>query len=534
MGLRGRTAGATVGLAAAFLSLKPVGPLDRLLNLALLPTRVVASVGVVPSAIFAGGSRTSDAEAEAERRLSIRLERAVLASAWPLTSRIPPSAAPIPGEVDARQGARRDYIMVRVTDATAVMPGHPVIAGDAYVGYVERIPWRQPIRDDPGILERFARRVGLSSPPQRPSRDLVEVALITGSNARVGAIIPRDQDGQSCRLVVGGLFPRSDRIWLSAHNPESRATLAGEVFVHELFERVNGFDSLAEGFPIGELRREEYSADGSNIADEIIGIQPLVDFESGLNQVLILAPGSGGGAQRSYTSGEGAADELAIPVLEDGGWIDARLLSPCGTTPWRSSLRIAEGSRAGIRPGAALVEGVRLLGRVDRADSGGSTVALLDDPGFEIAVIAQSELEPDSAPLVLGAIRHDGAPDGAPRFTWKPEGGSLHAKWIARHGDADGAPVVLWTGSGMAGVPRGLLVGRTVLPAASLDGDEGDEGDDEDADDADGPGEADANANEDSGPKGPVEVELILTGTGSLAGDLQVRTRATRKPGAAR
>ena len=102
----GRNAGATVGLAAAFLSLKPVAQVERVLGYALVPTRLVATIGVVPSAVLAGASRPVRAERAAEEEeLSLRLERAVLSSAWPASVEIPEQVVPVPGEVDARQAS---------------------------------------------------------------------------------------------------------------------------------------------------------------------------------------------------------------------------------------------------------------------------------------------------------------------------------------------------------------------------------------------------------------------------------------------
>ncbi|WP_419191195.1 rod shape-determining protein MreC [Saltatorellus ferox] len=468
--MRGRSLGAFIGFGAALFALRPVGPVERVLGLVLLPVRVVAPLGTLSTPFAGTFDEPLDPETLAQEAvLSLQLERAVLRSAWPQHSTIPAGVVAIPGEVDARQGTKRDHIMVRVRDDASIRLDHPVVAGDVYVGRVERIPHRQPAPDNPGTFTRWMRRLKLASPPVRPPRNVVEVALITGASERVGGVVPKDQDGRSCRLVAGGLSPRNDRTWLAVHNPESRATRSGSVVVQEPFSRVNGFDSLAEGFLIGELKEEPYQREGESFQRPIIGIQPPVDFASGLNQVLVLtdgaAPTSGTAATSAATRAQReAAGATAVPVLESARWLSVRLFAYGDTAPWRSTARLHLGSRSGVRAGAAVVSGVRLAGRIARCDEAGSTVALVDDPGFEVDVLAQAISDPDSEPLVLGRIRSVGRARNVIRFEWRPEGGSLHGEWSARHADDDGVDVRLWTGSGLVATPRGLLLGTTRLP----------------------------------------------------------------------
>lgn len=468
--MRARTWCAVLGMGSAFLALRPVGPLDRLVGLVALPTRVLAPTGIlsVPFARLGSGAVPEDVRGQ-EADLSLRLERAVLRSAWPESVEISAGVVPVPGEVDARKGVRRDHITVRVIDAGPIRIDHPVVAGDVYVGRVERIPHRQPTPDRPGFLDRMLRRLGLSRPPASPPKDIIEVALITGADERVGALIPRDQDDRRCRLVVGGLSPRRDRVWLAAHNPESRATVSGNVLVKEPFGRVNGFDSLAEGFALGELKVEPYLPEGDTVTRDVLGVEPPLDFEAGLNQVLVLTDTQDVAAVRArgvLPSDRAGAGALAVPVRQSQRWLPVRLFGVGDTSPWRSSARLDLGRRSGLVRGAAVVDGVRLVGRVARSDAAGSTVAWLDDPGFAVDVMAQALDDPDGEPLVLGRVSMTGRTSDRLEVLWSPANQERYAAWwdAARKGDAELVPVRLWTGSGMVGTPRGLLVGQAALP----------------------------------------------------------------------
>ena len=474
-GMRGRSLGAIVGLGAALLALRPVGPLDSLLGLVLLPGRVVTPIGAL-SVPFAGALDAAvDGETAArEEALSLQLERAVLRSAWPESTKIEEGVTPVPGEVDARQGTKRDHIMVRVEDASLIHVGHPVVAGDVYVGRVVRIPFRDAPKDEPGLANRWMRRLGLLLAPSRPAVNVVEVALITGAKERVGAIVPADQDGESCKLVVGGICPRTDQVMLAMHNPESRATREGEVLVHETFGYIDGFDSLAEGFVIGHLRQETHTWASDPRPRTVLGVQPPVDFASGLNQVLVLtgAPDGRGTRAQVPTAGRAQAGSGAVSVLQAGRWLPVRLFGFGDAAPWRSTGRLNLGKRSGLLRGAAVVAGVRLVGRIARLEAAGSTVAFLGDRGFELDVLAQAVADPDGEPLVLGRIRSVGRVGAVQRFRWRPESSSRSAQWCARYAEseaggeaAESVDVRLWTGSGLVGTPRGLLVGRTSLPA---------------------------------------------------------------------
>ena len=170
--------------------------------------------------------------------------------------------------------------------------GQPVVAGDVYIGRVSRIPFREPL-DDPEPLERLMRALRLSTPSLAPPRDAVHVALVTGNDQRVGGLVEEGEEGSRTRVVVGGVIGGPEEsAWLAVHAPERRSTSQG-VEGQRAPCLGDSFCALSEGFLIGALRREEIErSDGAGI-QEVLGIQPYIDFEEGINQVLVLAPSEG-------------------------------------------------------------------------------------------------------------------------------------------------------------------------------------------------------------------------------------------------
>ena len=102
-----------------------------------------------------------------------------------------------------------------------------------------------------------------------------------------------------------------------------------------------------------------------------------------------------------------------------------------------------------------------------------SAVASVFDPGFSVNVLAQSVLarsEDDrSPPLAMGKLTSEGrAGDGSLLLRWDPDRGTAWRRWAegaSKSGEARDVEVILWTGSGMKQVPRGLRIGRVTLPS---------------------------------------------------------------------
>ena len=84
------------------------------------------------------------------------------------------------------------------------------------------------------------------------------------------------------QLVVGGVTPGEGAAYgLAVHNPSRREPSAGDVWVDESLSAASGAARLAGGFELGRLVRR---ADGSS------EVEPLLDYRSGLFQVVVVCP----------------------------------------------------------------------------------------------------------------------------------------------------------------------------------------------------------------------------------------------------
>lgn len=452
---RTRTIGLVITVASGALALRPVAPLERVLDLALLPGRVLASLAVPFGALAAregpeAASRRAlrdEADLEAHRALEARVRRA----AWPDDGFLRPHIGAVQAEVIGHAADELDVLRLAVSEPERVQVGQPVVAGDAFVGLVSRIPGREPPPPAPrGLFERLARRLGLGARVAEHAANIVFVELVTAREARIGARIDLSEDGEPCRLVVGGLAPLPGAPFLAVHNPE-RSTARGIVRVHEPGSLSNVASVLADSFRIGELRTQPAPIEGADFTRDLLGVRPFLDYEAGLHQVLVL---TSDGVQvlepgRSRT------------VLSDGNWLPARFFLRCEPSPWREGRKLDRGRRHGIEAGAAVVSGARLVGRVARAGLVISDVVLPGDVGFTFSALAELGGDAEAPPLVLGRLVSLGRePGGAVRFAWRPQ------RSLGGDDAADGplVEVTLWTGSGEPGVPRGLLVGTALLP----------------------------------------------------------------------
>jgi hypothetical protein len=97
-----------------------------------------------------------------------------------------------------------------------------------------------------------------------------------------------------------------------------------------------------------------------------------------------------------------------------------------------------------------------LIGRIVHAGALGSDAACLGDRGFRVPVLAR--VDDVAAPLVLGEFVSRGRRGASVLFDWEaplgipPRAGATHVN------------ATLFTGSGEALVPRGLLLGTALLP----------------------------------------------------------------------
>ncbi|HIF41761.1 MAG TPA: hypothetical protein EYQ74_11760 [Planctomycetes bacterium] len=431
----------------AFLALRPVAPLVRALDLLLAPSAVLSHL-CAPLAWMGGRpAMAGEGQAEADHEAQLALEQAVLASAEP---RDPSCVERLAGvralraEVSGRPRDDRDRIWLRLAQPDAISSlrtGDAVVSGDAFIGIVDV------------ETSRLAAQVGV-----------VEVQLVTGAQFRLGAEVdPADSRftgpivGRR-RMVVGGLAPHPDRVLLAVHNPEQPGGVGARVIVREAV-RDGVRTHLANGFVLGVLERGipaawEYAS--ARLAEEsVLGIKPIMDFAHGLHQVLILTD------TESETSVDAASD-LVLPVQDTAAWRSTRLLLRGEVSPLRAGRKISSGRVTGVSVGAAVSAGTHLLGRVIRVGPLGADLSLIADPGLRISTIALVQDGSSKFPHVLGQLTSLGPGSaGTVRFHWPAT-----LPLVAPSGvdSGTGLPVQIWTGSGDAGLPRGLLIGEARLP----------------------------------------------------------------------
>jgi hypothetical protein len=330
------------------------------------------------------------------------------------------------------------------SDSTeGIVRGLPVVAGEVFVGRIERVD---------------------------PAAGQAVVSLITGRDTFVGArLSPDDPEQPSVRMVVGGVLqarapleqvagtggsgeggepapPASgaavpDRYLLAVHNPSRRDLSPGLVMVDEGLDGER-LDALADGFLLGRP-----VVNGGDPRRPSYGIEPQLDYRTGLFQLVVVAP-------RDLVRDP---EEAALDVLEDpDAWREVEVTASADPAAWREGVKLDAGWWNGLASGAAVVSGSHLVGRVKRASPISSDVALLGDPGFHIPALAR--VEGHASPRVLGSLDTLGRdPDGAHvRFLWNARA----PRTVERATRAE-----IFTGSGEPRVPRGLLLGVTELPA---------------------------------------------------------------------
>ncbi len=413
-------------LVCVGLSLRPVPLVERGLELLFVPTRLIAEL-VAPL----GWARTPEvraaesdlfARAEEGRSEAVELLAAEQRAALP-SPRLREGRRLVHGEVIRRSRGNLDRVAVRVATREGLDIGQPVVTGDEFIGRISALD-----KDDPS---------------------LIHVDLVTGSSFFVGAEVFRggaqgDFVGQA--IIVGGLVREPDghehELHLAVHDPSRRGTRSGHVVVNEIEAYGELYSNLANGFSLGEMETLPLMGDG-----EQTRITPALDFKSGLFQVVVLAPGRGE---------SGAEHALELDTFVGTSWIRVRALTRGDITPAREGRRISGGRLAGVEPGRAVAFGAHLVGRV--GETGWTTADLLGlgDPGLRLAALAQ--LEGDPTPRPMGELISLGR---------ERSSGRLRFLWTCRVALGTDEPLsaLLFTGSGEEGVPRGLVIGRALLPA---------------------------------------------------------------------
>jgi rod shape-determining protein MreC len=130
--------------------------------------------------------------------------------------------------------------------------------------------------------------------------------------------------------------------------------------------------------------------------------------------------------------------------------IQADVVLPTDASPWRKSLTLAAGTRAGLEKGMLVVYNQQLVGRIAQTGPWTSRVAVVTDPAFRAGAVAVPRSYTQGVSL---DPRHTGLYAGT-------SGANGVLKWIAGDTPVDKDTTVLTTEDPENGVPRGLILGR--------------------------------------------------------------------------
>jgi len=402
-------------IVVAFL---PRSDAARWLDLAIAPTRVLgelaAPIGMLARREVRAAERALAASVEREHAESLALADDERMFALPDEERLIGSRKFAHAQVLHRSNDEIECELEQQAGPDTVVD-LPVVFSNSFVGRVVRVDHK---------------------------RGRIRVMLATDPKFRVGASVDApDPKAPPVSIVVGGLESTYGKSTpLSVHNPERTDLAEGLVRVDERLNPQVPFRALSEGFQLGRLSRQPSGR---------LAVMPEMDFRSGLFRVVVVLPPTAGERTPARST------DVFAPVH----WRAVRAYAACEPAAWREGLKIDYPLGTGALEGSAVVAGARLIGRVSRAGALHSDVALLGDRGLSVQVLAK--IDGEVAPLALGRLVALGREQraGAAHFQWSPVKG-------LEPGD-DGAQqraATLFSGAGELGVPRGLLIGRTLLP----------------------------------------------------------------------
>lgn len=396
-------------------SLSTIPVLDRVLLVFLSPARVALDL-VGPGLATLGAQDPSDVVLRRhESELALDLAERMSRAAQPQELTLPSGVRAVEAEVLARPTDRPDALQVLLADPRGLQRGSAVVFGDVFLGSLTRIP---------------------SAQARGRAGHLGEVRLLTARDARVSGLVPGEYEVPP-RLVVGGIqsAARQDHWYLAVHNPQDEGRTRGMV----LLDDPDPLLSVANGWQLGRVALELDPVRGDQ---RVAGLEPLVDHEAGLARVLVLS--------------RSTEPAVALSPSAAGEWVSVRRGMLLAESQ-RAGFPLLAGSLSGLRAGAAVADGQRLVGRVMRAAPLNAMVRRLEDPGYSVNVLAVLEGDPEAGPFVLGRIVSRGLDDEGRRvFDWPGE------RALPGNQNED---VQLWTLAGEAGVPGGLLLGRVTLPS---------------------------------------------------------------------
>lgn len=444
---RSRTLYFAALFALVALSLRPQVRVEKVLDLAFAPTRVLSELLLPLRALRSSSVRAAEhaiaQHVDDERARSLALLAAERARAEPVDPTLRAGRAWIhaevvgqsAGSVPAAAGDRADgSIAIRCAPGAPLEVGLPVVCGDTYVGRIASLGARASGEARVTLITADAFRVGgrVAFAPSAPE-----------------ATEPRAALHAQAQIVAGGLAvnPVEDPagIYIAVRAPSERDLAHGTVRAGEL-GRGDAPAALAEGFRLGELVR--YSVNGV----PVLALRADLDYERGLAQVVVLAPPSRAIPEPVLLGGRFGAEH----------WIPARFALAGDPSHWRDSRVLCAGRRDKIEPRAVVAVGARYLGSVVTVGEFSSEVALLGDPGLSIKVLASARNGSEAqVPLPLGRMTSIGRDRSS---------GEILLRWdapipvLAANDPRASVPALLFTGSGDPDVPAGLWLGETDLP----------------------------------------------------------------------
>lgn len=414
-----------IWLALLALSLRPVGPIEKLSEWLAVPTRLISALA---APLGRGASAQADGgEAQSLAREAQGLLQREQASVLPTDAALRAGRALVHAEVVDRSAAGEDRLIVRYASQVALEPGYPVVVGGTFVGRV----------------------LDVGGPGKALGPGEARIELITHEQARVEA-----RAGNSV-LILGGLSsnPQAGDIarMLAVHTHQGALIPGDPVVVSERIDALAGSAVLANGYGIGTLvPRPHGGREGWAVA-------PGIDYRGGLGQLLILAP-----PERA-----GAGELLVHDPMDRTGWHSVRFALAGNLSFWRATRRLHAGTRRGIEPGTCIATQATYLGRVARAEWLTSEVRLVEDPGVELLVLA--DFGPGTAPLHLGLMRTESFDRAAGELTLRWQPGVEALRQVAQRQATRNKSVRLFTGSGDRQVPPGLFIGHAELSATRPD-----------------------------------------------------------------
>jgi len=150
------------------------------------------------------------------------------------------------------------------------------------------------------------------------------------------------------------------------------------------------------------------------------------------------------------------ASAAELKALGQGGWqkdfeiLTADVIVPLDSSRWRDSMVIARGAADGVTRGALVVHFQHVVGRVTEVSAFTSRVVLSTDPQFKVGALC---LRPGAAE---GGEAEIGIAEGAGQ-------GVLRIRWVSDARKVEPGDHAVTTRDSLAGVPKGLLLGRVAV-----------------------------------------------------------------------